>query len=271
MVYKNKLIAAIQVGGKTLREKGDTVELPFKSEYSIFLKNLETRRCKIDINIDGTNVTEGGLVINGLASVNLERFLDDNRKFKFIAKSRAIEEFRGNKPEDGIIEIKYGFEKRVEIVDVFPVVHHYYHPHRWGQPYYPPYRPGDITYGSSVNGNTKSADSSNFTGNVATAGIADIQCSTKSINRSLNINSVSASLDAAPIDDSGITVKGSESNQEFTTVSSFDIGKEETIIFRLVGGSNKIVTTKTKKQCPSCGTKVKSKHEYCPSCGTYVS
>lgn len=255
MVYKNKLIAAIQVGGKTLREKGDIVELPFKSEYSIYLKNLETRRCKIDITIDDTNVTEGGLVVNSLSSVNLERFLDDNRKFKFIAKSKAIEEFRGNKPEDGIIEIRYSFEKSAKIVDVFPtIIHHYHRPNNWDRPYPPqvlPYRLGDIWSGDS--------SSSNYT----------TECSIKSVSRTTNINSVSACLDSNPIDDSGITVKGSESDQEFSTVSSFEVGAEETIVFRLIGANN-IVTTKSKKQCPTCGTKVKSKHEYCPSCGTYI-
>jgi hypothetical protein len=247
MVYKNKLIAAIQVNGKTLREKGDIVELPFKSEYSIFLKNLETRRCKIDITIDGTNVTGSGLVLNSLTSLDLERFIDDNRKFKFISKSKEIEDFRGNKPEDGIIEIKYGFELKTLIQD-FPVIHHY-HPQRWSQPYYPQNvpspRPGEITYTSQIN-----------------------NCSIKSVR--CNSNAKSFNLDSISSDNDGITVKGSESNQQFTTVSDFNTGNEETIIFKLIG-SNEIITTKSKKQCSSCGFKVKSKHNHCPKCGTYVS
>lgn len=40
MVYNNNLIACIKVDGKVLREKNSSVELPFGTEYTILLKNL---------------------------------------------------------------------------------------------------------------------------------------------------------------------------------------------------------------------------------------
>ena len=40
MVYNEKLVASVKCNGKVLREDKDTVYLPFGSEYSILLKNM---------------------------------------------------------------------------------------------------------------------------------------------------------------------------------------------------------------------------------------
>jgi len=42
MMYESKLAAAIKVDGKVLREFKDTVHIPFGSEYTVLLKNLNT-------------------------------------------------------------------------------------------------------------------------------------------------------------------------------------------------------------------------------------
>ena len=39
MMYLQKLAVAVKVNGKVLREVGDTVYIPFGSEYSILIKN----------------------------------------------------------------------------------------------------------------------------------------------------------------------------------------------------------------------------------------
>ena len=56
MMYGNKLAAAIKVNGKVLREFKDTVYIPFGAEYTILVKNLETKRAIVNIFIDGENV-----------------------------------------------------------------------------------------------------------------------------------------------------------------------------------------------------------------------
>ena len=49
MMYESKLAAAIKVNGKVLREfNKDTVYIPFGSEYSILLKNLNTKRAIVE-------------------------------------------------------------------------------------------------------------------------------------------------------------------------------------------------------------------------------
>ena len=95
-MYSLNFAAAIKVDGKILREFGDAVYLPFGSEYEIRLKNLNTSRSKVTIEIDGETVTGGGLILNSLETVDLERFirngnLTEGNRFKFIERTNKIE------------------------------------------------------------------------------------------------------------------------------------------------------------------------------------
>lgn len=118
-MYSNKLAAAIKVNGKVLREFKDTVYIPFASEYSILVKNLETRRAIVNIFIDGDRVTGSGLVLRAGQEIDLERFikngnLSEGNRFKFIERTNSIEQHRGVKLEDGLIRIEYQFELIVQ-------------------------------------------------------------------------------------------------------------------------------------------------------------
>ena len=115
MMYSNQFATAIKVNNNILREFGDTVYLPFGSEYQIRLKNLNTTRAKVTVEIDGQNVTDGGLVIDSFQTVDLERFirngnLSEGNRFKFIERTSKIEDHRGIKLEDGLITIRYEYE-----------------------------------------------------------------------------------------------------------------------------------------------------------------
>ena len=115
-MYGNKLAAAIKVNGKVLREFKDTVYVPFGSEYSILVKNLNTTRALVNIYIDGDDIAPGGLVINAGQEINLERSIKNNNltegnRFKFIERTGAVEDHRGIKLEDGLVRIEYQFEQ----------------------------------------------------------------------------------------------------------------------------------------------------------------
>ena len=58
-MYNSKLSVCIKAAGKVLREQKDQVYVPFGSEYSIYLKNLNTVRALVRINLDGVDVTDG--------------------------------------------------------------------------------------------------------------------------------------------------------------------------------------------------------------------
>ena len=59
MMYNQKLVASIKANGKILREFKDQVYVPFSSEYSVLLKNINTVRAIVNVFIDGTNVVPG--------------------------------------------------------------------------------------------------------------------------------------------------------------------------------------------------------------------
>lgn len=267
MVYKKQFAAAIKVAGNTLRENGKRVKLPFQSEYSIFLKNQNIVRAMINIEIDGNHITPNGLVLDGGKSANLERFIENHRKFKFIERTSAIAANLGENVADSTVIIKYSFEKRKNAVDTVFIkgrdVHHYYpQPYVYPSPYSPPpYRPNDIWYCADPNAGMKGGT---ILGNSASV--------SRNANYTANINSVdnmSIATDSCDTNDVGITVQGSESDQTFDTCSSFAVEQEEyTIEFQLVGGEG--ISTKSKRVCPSCGKRVKSKHQYCPDDGTYL-
>ncbi len=115
MMYNSGLVAVIKSNGKILREDKDICFLPFNSEYSLLIKNLETRTALIKISIDGQDVLDGtSLVLLPNTQINLEGFLKGNQatnKFKFINKTKEISDYRGDRIDDGIIRIEYWFEK----------------------------------------------------------------------------------------------------------------------------------------------------------------
>lgn len=114
MMYQEKLVASVKANGKILREFKDTVYIPFGSEYSILMKNLNDVRCLINVYIDGEKAVDG-LVLKPGTSIELERSivngnLDEGNKFKFISRSEKIEDHRGIKLEDGFVRIEYQWE-----------------------------------------------------------------------------------------------------------------------------------------------------------------
>ena len=117
MMYNEKMIATVKVGGKVLREFKDTVFLPYASEYEIYLKNLNTVRASVRVFIDGNDVLGGrSLIIEPNSDLSLERSiaggnLTEGNKFKFIERTETIEKHRGIGAEDGIVRIEYQYEQ----------------------------------------------------------------------------------------------------------------------------------------------------------------
>ena len=265
MVYQNKLVAAVKVNGQILREIGQSVLIPFGSEYSVFLKNLNSVRVKVKVSIDGTDATGGTwLVVQANSTMDLERFIKDGdfaegRRFKFIERSKDVEAHRGVKIDDGLVRIEYQTERIRPVVDV-PYVNYYPVPTPYPQPWYP--RPHWI-YGMGTNSSTRSVGASgskNYTANDG-AMVTETSCN---VNYSDTQNSMG---------EKGITVQGSVSNQSFVSVSDFETSDSDVLVLQLrgvVAGKNvaKAITVQTKRTCSSCGKVSKSGIEFCPRCGT---
>lgn len=277
MMYNQKLVASLKANGKILREFKDTVYIPFGSEYSFLIKNLNTTRALVNIFIDGDNVIEGGLVLNAGQEVDLERYvkngnLNAGNKFKFIERTQAIEDGpRGIKLEDGLVRIEFQFEK----------------------PYVPPLNRGWLTASGStnqnsiypasfnVNGALRSVDYSKngaITAQAASAAV-DKYCADNGIVNKSEVHDGMATMDwmdmNQAVNDVGITVPGSRSEQKFqTTYMGAMEAEKHTIVLKLLGETpdNKPVlapvTVKAKQECDTCGHKNKATAKFCNKCGT---
>lgn len=269
-MYNNKLAVAVKINGKVLREfNKDTVFLPFGSEYSLLIKNLNSVRTIVNITIDGQNMTRDGLIVDAYREIELERKitanLDKGNKFKFIERNDAVEAHRGIKLEDGLIRIEYQFEK------TYPTPLYYVNQNMW-------YGSGTTWTSSPIVG---SAVSNNITASATSSGVlrgATLNHVAKGATSYDPAGPVDATLsDFVPqgFNDAGITVPGSESNQKFSTVQSFPLETEKHVmIFKLLGETpdnapiRKPVTVKSKPKCQTCGKQNKATAKFCNACGT---
>ncbi len=238
MMYETKLAAAIKVDGKVLREFKDTVHIPFGSEYTILLKNLNTTRAVVNVFIDGNDMVPGGLVLDPGKEVDLERSvkngnLTEGNRFKFIERTGSVEKHRGIGIEDGLVRIEFQFEQ--------------------------PARP--ITWNTTQIG-----------GIYPQGGIMrgmDVSYSTNATLNSVTASATSATMDSF-VNDVGITVPGSHSTQKFSTtyVGALESVKHS-MVFKLFGGTMpKPITVKHKPKCVTCGKQNKATSKFCQECGT---
>jgi hypothetical protein len=275
MVYSpNKVVACVKVDGKILREDKNVVTLPFGSEYSVFIKNLNPRRIKVKVTVDGTDATEGAwLVVEPNSDFELERFIraanmDRGNRFKFIERTGDIEEHRGIKADDGLIRIEYQVENPKPVsIDVEEHHHHYDHYDPWPRP---PYRPRPMwersaSYASNGPLRSRSLRPSATSGKKSAA----------MGNRKAVVQPMSVEHDSLDVsfNEQGITVPGSESTQQFRWTAGFETGASEVIVLQLrgvVAGKEviKAVTVETKLTCSSCGKTHPSTEKFCGKCGT---
>ena len=263
MVYQNKVVAAIKVNGRVLREINDSVIIPFGSEYSVLIKNLNSVRIKFQLSVDSKNATSNTwLVIPPNSDLELERFIrngnwSEGNRFKFIERSPEIEAYRGILPDDGIVRIEFQTEVVREVIPT-PIRRYYDEwvprptPYPWRKP-----RPYNITRAMGRPGEPRPTHPQSA--RYASAAPSRVR----------------AFMDSSgPRSDVGITVPGSRSNQSFYPAHWFETtGQSEVIVLRLKGeveGRNveRPVTVDTKVTCSTCGKSSKAIGDYCSRCGT---
>lgn len=303
MVYQNKLVAAIKVNGKVLRENAGTVLLPFGSEYSLYLKNLNSVRVLVSVSIDGKDATDGTqLVIQPNSSIDLERYIrngnfDRGNRFKFIERSAEVEAHRGIEADDGIIRVEYKTERvvrevqktveRIHYHDTWLPYYHWYYP-RWPyRPYWPYEGPycgdgfsGTITSNTTTSGslNDSIIGASSSLGQAQNTSVSNFQSEQNEQKASVHqMNMMRMSAPPQELNDAGITVPGSESNQQFHSVSSFPTETHSDVIVLTLRGQvgghevSQPVTVAHKPKCQTCGTTSKANQQFCGKCGTALS
>ena len=267
-MYHNNFIAVIKYRGKIMRETKGVVRLPFGSDYSILLKNKDSRTAVARIEVDGKDVMGGHrYIVPGNSTRELEGFmkgLNVTHKFRSIQKTKEIANFRGDRIDDGMVRVEFWYEQKNDFVTP------------WILP--------DTRFGGT-SGDSYKADWTNNTGGFS--GGSSFSCSNnlyycdnsgfKKCTKSL----VDPSLTSPKIEpkaDEVITVKGSKSNQRFNygTVGILE-NQSSVIVIRLKGAIKKrgrvkkikrAVTVKTKIQCPTCGRRWRSSMKFCGNCST---
>ena len=288
MMYQSKLVASLKANGKILREFKDTVYIPFGSEYSILVKNLNTARALVNIFLDGENVVPGGLVIDPGREVDLERWikngnLSEGNRFKFIERTSAIENGpRGIKLEDGLVRIEFQYEQSRPVVNIADNFFKQYPPGVRGMtseykgvtdkysnmPTGGWIQASGATYSTNVGGAMRGVDFTNGESVKATAAAAI----NKVAPQATEMHDGMATCDW---NDVGITVPGSKSSQKFleTTMGILETEKH-TIVLKLLGETpnNKPVlqpvNVKMKPKCVTCGKQNRAHAKFCVECGT---
>lgn len=277
MMYDSKMALAVKANSRVLREFEDAVYIPFGSEYSLLIKNLNSVKAMVRVWIDGTDVTDGtSLVIGPNQSMDLERFIKNGNlaagnKFKFIERTAAISDHRGNKVDDGLIRVEFEYA-------IQPVAYtNRFNPNDWPFPRinHGPYYDqlvGNTTFGSvqtkgGVQGQMSDASAVNCS--VGASG----GTTTRSLGRATSVSTQDVSY-SAPQSDVGITVAGDVSDQKFTTTGWFATdGVKHVMVMRVLGEVEGTpvaapVTVKTKPTCTSCGKVNKATAKFCSECGT---
>ena len=253
MMYYNNFVSVIKCRGKILREdsKG-VVRIPFGSEYTILLKNKDSRKAVVDVEIDDSSVANG-VIVPANRTVELKGSLNDlkvRNKFKFIQKTKEIQDYRGDRLGDGLVRIEYTFEKKVEE----PV---------W---YFIP----TVIWPDEPKGGTYSLPTHIY--DVPNTGDCIYTCS-NSVAEGAVVSACSPS--SVPKSDEGITVKGSKTKQDFVYGYTRELESQSSVIILHLRGLTKrrskvrkAITVKTKLRCPTCGRRSKSSMQFCGNCGT---
>lgn len=259
-MFQNKFVACIKSQGKILREFKDEVRVPFGSEYSILLKNLNTVRALATVTIDGEDVSAGHqLVIPANGQFELSRFIRngnllEGNRFKFIERTAGVENGRGGiQLEDGLIRVEFAYERVVK-----PVVY-----------------PRTDWYTKQVLYRGAGLDTPVFGDFYSTSAVGmAMTCSTAPMATNSSTVSTKSLRSAAIPNEAGVTVPGSVSNQQFSISDSFSVESETfAIVLRLVGEAGgqivaKPVTVAAKPKCITCGKQNKATSKFCSDCGT---
>ena len=261
MMYNHKLAVALKSAGNVLREFGETVYIPFGNEYSVLIKNLNSVRALVKVEIDGEDVGDGTkFIVDPNSDLELERFiknhnLKNGNSFRFIERTSNIEDHRGIGVGDGLIRIEFNFERVFNIAgDLWNNGNNHWNSGSWNNN-----NTGHLR-------NLKTFASNNLIGNTT--------------NYSANIKGTAASADVVNtnLNDAGITVPGSVSQQEFKDGTWFPTEIEtHVIVLQMLGQTEdnqqviKPVTVRAKLKCSTCGRTNKANAKFCTECGTSLT
>lgn len=258
-MYLNNLVVVIKHNNKVLRERGGSeVILPFGSEYSILIKNLNSKRVSVNVSIDGEDILDNNsLLLDANSSFELDGFIDSmsaKNRFRFIKKTKQISNYRGDRVDDGLVRVEFAYE----------APYNYSHTIKYNN------MPNDATvwcdYTPTPTNIRYCYGEDSTSNNYMTRGEVNGKCLYTGCFTDLNLDGV----------DEGITVKGSKMKQDFIYGSIGALEESNVMIIHLCGEKTngtaalKPITVKTRLRCKTCGMLSRSNAKFCSNCGTFL-
>ena len=252
------------------------VLLPFDAEYGISYKIMDGSRYRMEITIDGAEVTKD-LVISG--SGTIERFLDSDKRFKFVSANHPSVSDPTSSSNGGI-EVK--LFKEIPPPYVAPVYKaQEFNPHTWPNTGTPIMWGGGATSRGMSMGSGGTFGSCGPLGSMGPSGPQGIIGS----SAGLGVDSLCCNVDtsfAVPATATnvsnvvytsglpGATIEGSKSSQTFgSTTWRGDAGEPLVFRFNLRGKvtAEPVPQVKRAIECPYCHTFNQDSAKFCSECG----
>jgi ribosomal protein L40E len=297
MAYKAKQprVYISQRGGRKKIYQNKYIYLQNGDEFDIEIENPTKKTICAEIELDGKLISTSRIVVNPGERFLLERFIDENRKFKFNTYQidGSDSEMKEAISENGKLRVRFYKEKEVQKLC---------NPCIWiNQPYTYPYN-GNPTINNPGTGSPYWYDGSTFTTNGSDSTITLDNAGDKTFPSNINYSSADfgssqsnfmsntgMSLGDLGLDqiledrfeeksksvnkdslETGRVGKGQSTDQTFEYVDiDFETSSFHTTDLQILPESRKPVSKKTQNKvfCHKCGTKANIGHNFCAKCG----
>lgn len=260
-MYKDKFVLSVIHDGYPVKETGKKwnreVAIPFDSEYKVRLKNKNDRSCTARVFIDGKRVSQlGDVILSAGGTVDLERYIDrsleEGKKFKFVPLDHEDVD-DPTSSSNGIIKVEFRKAKQPNGIKI-----------DWNEDvvWFPP-----LKYYEDNNGPQWIYTDDKTTGGKYPQDI-NVHYSSNSNMVHSDVNCCSAQTKSRSFVESGATVEGSKSNQQFTYSNLEVEDYAVTLKLKIIGLEKRDAVRDSKyKYCAQCGSKVKRVDKYCSECG----
>ena len=226
--------AFITVRKQRQKQNGKNVYLHDRTEFEIELHNPTTDSILAKISLNGSRISNSGIVIKPGQRVFLERYLDEDRKFLF-----ETYEVSDNKTNQRAIE-----NNGLVTVEFFNKMVFSNYGHLGGYTYL---STNTLLYGSGTIPVSPTITTSNGLGNSSIIG---------------NTSTSDVKIETGRVE------KGDKSDQHFdSSYEMFNTNVSWIKEWKILPYSAKDITTKDLVKKCACGTKMKDNYKFCPNCG----
>lgn len=239
--------ANVTVRKNRVKQYGSNIYLKNGTNFELELWNPKSTRVLAKISINGQEVSGGGIVLNPGQRVYIERFIDEDRKFKFVT-------YEAEDSKEGRNAIRNNGDVSVEFFDET-----FYLPQQITYDHQQFTYTNDGTAGNPVYGGCFTSNTMDFNDciNIANTVQEPANLFSNSFSRGKSI-------------ETGRVEKGEKSNQHFdSTYGEFSIFTCSSYFIKILPKSQQPTNaSEIRSYCAQCGRKWKRGENFCPVCGT---